>query len=66
MANKFIWLHPDPQLPRPGRGPKVEKGKTYDVKDFSPDVVAEWIRTGFAEYEEEESKPAKSKKTGGE
>lgn len=47
MAKQFIWLL-DSCVTRKGR--KLEKGKTYNVKDHPPEVVEEWVRTKAAKY----------------
>jgi hypothetical protein len=56
MAEKqFVWLI---QSSSPRRGPKLIKGKVHDVKNYPPEVVEEWVKTGAAEYV---TSPKKSK-----
>lgn len=57
MENSFKWLGPD-SIPR--RGPTLISGQTYNVRDFSEDVVKEWVKTGFAEFSGESKKSKKS------
>lgn len=61
MAKRFRWLL-DSSTPR--RGPKLERNKLHDVRDYAQEVVDEWVKTGAAEYEEspKQSKRRKSKK----
>jgi len=48
MTKKFIWLS-DPCVWRNG-GPKLEKNKEYSISDFTAPVVAEWVKTKHAKY----------------
>jgi hypothetical protein len=57
MTDKFIWLL-DGSWPR--KGPRLEKGKTYDTADFPAGAVAEWIRTGAAKPAKKEKKPGEN------
>lgn len=57
-GRKFIWSASDAY---PRKGPKLEKGKVYDEKDFPEGAVEVWIREGVAKWIKE-----KKEKTGGE
>lgn len=56
--DRFRWLR-DPQEARNGK--RLERGAVYPVKDFPEHVVAEWVKTGAAEYvvAEAKSRPRK-------
>ena len=47
MAKQFVWLV-DAQSPR--KGHELKKGETYDVSDYSEEVVAHWVKQGVAKY----------------
>jgi phage terminase Nu1 subunit (DNA packaging protein) len=50
--NKFTWLAADTYArSKNGQGgSRIENGKQYDAAAFDPEVVAEWVRAGAAEY----------------
>ena len=51
MGEQFIWVMVS-QVPNSGA--VLEQGKTYNVKDYGADIVAEWVRSGAAKYVEPE------------
>jgi len=57
---KFIWLFDDAS---PRRGPTLKKNETYEVSIFGDEIVAEWVKSGAAAYEEESPRIRKSKLT---
>lgn len=49
----FKWLGPRTVTRYRGKGSpgaEIETGHHYKVDDFGADVVAEWVRSGHAEY----------------
>jgi len=63
MSNQFKWLLSPAQ--KWERGPELIPGEIYNVKDFSPEVVAEWVKTKAAQYLKEDPKAkTKSEKKG--
>jgi len=56
MAKQFIWLR-DSCYPR--KGPKLEKNKLHNVKDYPVEVVEYWIECEDVKLQDS---PAKSKK----
>lgn len=59
MAKQFRWLL-DSSSPR--KGPKLEKDKLHNAKDYPREVIDEWVRTRAAKYEDSPSEAKKSKK----
>jgi len=59
MSGQFKWLLGSAQ--KWESGPELIPGNTYNVKDFSPEVVAEWVRTKAAKYVKEDPKAKKTK-----
>jgi len=49
---KIKWLAAESfTRSRDGKGgARLEQGKVYDAEVFDPEVVAEWVRAGAAEY----------------
>lgn len=54
---KFVWLI-DSCVARNGR--ELKRDQTYDVSDFDPAVVDEWVKTKAAKYTTTKSKEEKS------
>ena len=50
--NRFKWLAAESfTRSRDGKGGvRLEQGKQYDAAAFDPEVVAEWVKAGAAEY----------------
>ena len=46
------------------RGRTLEPGKGYAIADFNPDIVAEWVRTGYASWTGEQTEHEKAPKRG--
>jgi len=52
VKKKFKWLGLN-GIPR--RGPSLRTGEVYSVADFPPAVVEEWVRTGAAQFLDEDA-----------
>ncbi len=64
-SNQFAWVAEGTFT---GGAGVLRRGETYNVHEFGEAIVAEWVRTGAAEYVEKkkieaEDKPKPDKKT---
>lgn len=57
---KFIWLL---RSSEPRKGPKLVEGEEHNVADYPFHVVDFWVKTGAAQYVEDNPKVKKEEKS---